>query len=221
MGLRNPGHAYIDSPCPSGQQSSGLATTDVAEALQSPHGRLVAHAEAPGERRHVLIGDRLRSRPRPQLGLHHCVIRNVKESLRSSAWRALVELAQMISNALGRHQERSRKCVRALLRELGRILPARRRYRLTAIEQRMGIFVSVGEPPPDRLVALVDQDRQADRGWLTNSPERPFGRSVAAVQMPCSLIVSATLTIGAMPSLSRRRSSWATASPWRIASPTG
>jgi Tripartite tricarboxylate transporter family receptor len=56
-------------------------------------------------------------------------------------------------------------------------------------------------------------------GWFTNRPDRPFGGPVAAVHTPCSLIVSAVLTIGAAPSLRRRRSSRATNSPWRMASP--
>ena len=68
------------------KQSVGLTGTNVSKAFQSPHGRLVAHAEAPSERRYVLIGDRLGSRPRPQLSLHHRVIRNVEERLRPAAW---------------------------------------------------------------------------------------------------------------------------------------
>jgi hypothetical protein len=58
----------------------------------------------------------------------------------------------MIGNALGRDQKSRSKDVRTLLCELGCILAARRRDRLTAVEQRMGVFVCVGEPTPDSPV---------------------------------------------------------------------
>ena len=82
----------------------------------------------------------------------------------------------MIGNALGRHQERRRKSVRTLLRELGRILAARRRDRLAAVEQRMGVFVSVGESPTARLVVGIDQDRQADRRMVHEQARETIGQ---------------------------------------------
>src|SRR5690606_24699783 len=123
------------------------------ETLETPYGRLITHAKVARERSHVLISDRLRPRTRAHFSLDPLVSGNIEDDLSQSARLPLVQLTQLVEHPFRRHEKRGGKGIRALLDQLRGILAPRGRDRLLAIEESVGVLVSVGKTPPNGPVS--------------------------------------------------------------------
>ena len=84
------------------------------QAFQTPNGCFITDAKVPGNDCNILIRNGLRSGARANFNLALTISRYVVYDLRLAAWPSLIELTQLIFNAIGGHQKCCSKGVRSL-----------------------------------------------------------------------------------------------------------